>query len=360
MEERLEKLRSLLQTNALDAILVSQAENRRYLSGFIGSAGYLLISPERAILAVDFRYVEQAHSQAPEFEVVKTEAELVHWFPRLALDLGARTIGFEGDDLPFASYKRLTEAVAEAGGELNLLPTQGVVESLRAIKDAEELEKVEKAAALVNSAIEEVALCFKPGITEREAAWEVEKFLRHSGSEAVPFDLIVASGPNAALPHARPSERRLEAGGPVVIDIGARVGGYCSDLTRTLCLGEADSTFNRVYDVVLGAQLAALALIEPGMTGEQADRLARTVIEEAGYKDAFGHGLGHGVGLAEHEGPRLGPGSTDVLAEGMVFTLEPGIYLSGWGGVRIEDMVVLERGKARVLTKASKVLGREA
>jgi len=191
-------------------------------------------------------------------------------------------------------------------------------------------------------------------MTEKEAAWEIEKFMREHDSQPVPFDLIVASGSNSALPHAKPSLRPIEAGEPVVIDIGARVGDYASDFTRTICLGKTTDTFKKVYDIVLGAQLAALALIKEGMTGELADNLARTVIKEAGYAEAFGHALGHGVGLAAHEPPRLGPNSTEVLTSGMVFTIEPGIYIPGWGGVRIEDLVVIENGQLKVLSKVPK------
>ena len=187
-----------------------------------------------------------------------------------------------------------------------------------------------------------------------EAVADMEKFLREKGSEAVSFDIIVASGPNGALPHARPTERRISPGEPTVVDLGSRVGGYCSDLTRTLCLGPRSGTFAEVYNLVLRAQLSALDNLEVGMLAEKADNLARKVIQEGGYGDAFGHGLGHGVGLAVHEQPRLGPNSTAVLEEGMVFTVEPGIYLAGWGGVRIEDVVMMKDGKAKVLTRVGK------
>ena len=191
-------------------------------------------------------------------------------------------------------------------------------------------------------------------MTEKELAWEIEKFLRENGSQTLPFDIIVASGPNSALPHAKPSQRQINSGEPVVIDMGARVEGYSSDLSRTICLGAPDDTFKRVYDTVLVAQLAAIAIIKEDMSGAEADSLARTIIEEAGYGEAFGHSLGHGVGLAEHEQPRLGQNSTELLTSGMVFSIEPGIYLPGWGGVRIEDLAVMEKGKIRLLSKARK------
>jgi Xaa-Pro aminopeptidase len=194
----------------------------------------------------------------------------------------------------------------------------------------------------------------RPGITEKEIAWEIEKNLRQKGSEGIPFEIIVASGPNSALPHARPTEKTIRSGEPVLIDMGARISGYCSDLSRTLFIGKADKTFHEIYTIVLKAQTTAIERIESDMDASQADQWARSVVEQAGYGDAFGHGLGHGVGLAIHEFPRLGLSSSDSLANGMVFTIEPGIYLAGRGGVRIEDMVVLESGKAKVLTRAEK------
>ena len=351
MNIRVEKLRQRLAESELDAILISQGENRRYLSGFTGSAAFLLISQKSAILATDFRYVEQAQSQAPDFDIAQIEGELPNWFPDLASSLGAKRIGFEANDLSFSTYRQL---VATAG-EKELVPTEEIVESLRAIKDEEELELITRAVELADTAFEEVAPMIHPGMKEKEVAWELEKLLRERGSETVPFDLIVASGPNSTLPHARPSDRVLLPGEPVVIDIGARFQGYCSDLSRTICLGNEDKTFGKIYDLVLGAQLTAIATIEARMSGEEADALARTVIEQGGYGEAFGHGLGHGVGLASHEQPRLGRGSSTTLADGMVFTIEPGIYIKGWGGVRVEDMVVIESGRARVLSKAKKI-----
>jgi len=323
MSLRLEKLRHELAEAKLDAILVSQGENRRYLSGFTGSAGFLLISDGRAILATDFRYVEQAQSQAPDFEISQIQGELPVWFPDLASSLNVKRIGFEANDLSFSTFQKLVRMKGDKS--IEFVPTEEMVESLRAIKDDKELELITKAVELADDAFEEIAPKICPGMKEKEVAWEIERFLREKGSESVPFDLIVASGPNSALPHATPSERSILDGEPVVIDIGARIGGYSSDLSRTICPGNKDKTFVRIYDLVLGAQLTAIATIKAGMGGEQADALARTVIEQGGYGEAFGHGLGHGVGLAPHEQPRLGRGSSTVLTDGMVFTIEPGI-----------------------------------
>ncbi len=355
MTSRLAALRELLPQNRLDALLVSQPENRRYLSGFTGSAGFLLISRDAAILATDFRYVEQAQAEAPSFDIERVAGPPEGWLPRLASQTGARRIGFEQDHITYAAYQEFVAALKEGVTNTALIASKGVIDGLRAIKDKGELACLEKAAELADAALDEIVPGIETGMTEKELAWRLESHLRQNGSEPLPFEVIVASGPNAALPHAKPTDRPIAASEPIVIDLGARTHGYCSDITRTCCLGEGDSTFHRIYDIVLGAQLTAMETLQAGMTGEQVDQLARTVISEAGYGDAFGHGLGHGVGLAAHEEPRLGPGSPSVLADGMVFTLEPGIYISGWGGVRIEDTVVLEEGKVRPLTRARKV-----
>jgi len=351
MSARLEKLCRRLAQEQLDAILVSQAENRRYLSGFTGSAGFLLISAQSAILATDSRYTEQAQNQASGFRIHRIEGEMQKWLAGLIGSVEAKRVGFESNGLSFYTYQQL---VAAAGGK-ELVPTDGLVEALRAVKDEGELESIMTAVELSDAAFDEVEPTIRPGITEREVAWALEKSMREKGSEAMPFHIIVASGPNAALAHHTPSERTIGEGEPVVIDMGARIAGYSSDLTRTVCLGKGDEDFDRIYHLVLQAQLAAANGITAGMSGDQADALARTVIQEGGHGEDFGHALGHGVGLAPHEQPRLGKGSQDILADGMVFTIEPGIYISGWGGVRIEDTAVMEAGKAKVLSKARKL-----
>ncbi len=354
MSNRIERLRDLLTQNELDAIFISQNENRRYLSGFTGSAGFLFISQEKAILATDFRYVEQAQNEAPAFEIFRISDGISKWFPNLISSLNVPKLGFEETAVSFSTYKELTSAVSEFEAKTNLIPTKGIVESLRAMKEKDELECIEEAAALSDAALEEILPQIQPGISEKELAWRLESHMRQNGSESMPFEIIVASGPNSALPHAKPTDKAILENEPIVIDLGARINGYCSDITRTICLGKEDSTFNQIYDIVLGAQLTATETLQADMNGEQIDKLARIVIEQAGHGDAFGHGLGHGVGLAAHEEPRLGPGSFDVVTDGMVFTIEPGVYIAGWGGVRIEDTFVLQEGKLRPLTKARK------
>ncbi len=353
IDTRLQKLRQRLAEEEMEAIFISQPENRYYLSGFDGSAGFLLITSQDTVLATDFRYLEQVKSQAPDYEIFQIYGDIVDWFPELVMELNLTKLGFEASHITFAMYRQLTDVLKQA--HLKLIPTDGLIESLRAIKEPGEIELITEAVEISDNAMDYINDVIHIGMSEKEAAWEIEKFMRENGSESLPFDIIVASGPNSALPHAKPSLRTIHSGEPVVIDIGARIGGYSSDLSRTICLGAPDDTFNKIYDTVLGAQLAALAIISEGMTGGQIDNVARTVIQEAGYSEAFGHGLGHGIGLTPHEQPHLGQNSPENLVNGVVFTVEPGIYLSGWGGVRIEDVVVMENGKAIVISKAKKI-----
>jgi Xaa-Pro aminopeptidase len=349
---RLTKLREALTTEGLDAILITQPENRRYLSGFTGSAGVLLISQDQAVLATDFRYYEQVEKQAPDFRLAKVTGKFETVLPELIQQVEAKRVGFESAHLTVDQHQQWQE-VTEG---FELVPTKELVEGIRAIKDGDELGKIKKAIALADEAMTHIVGFIEPGMTEKEVAWELEVFMRTHGAEKLAFNTIIGSGPNGAMPHATVSERVIRTGEPIVMDMGAMVDGYNSDLTRTICAGRADDTFKEIYGVVLEAQLTAERNIRPGMTGKQADAIARKVIENAGYGENYGHGLGHGVGLAVHEKPGVGRLSEDVLQPGMVFTVEPGIYLLGWGGVRIEDIVVLREDGVEVLTQASKEL----
>ncbi len=353
IDSRLCRLRNTLASREIEAVLISRQENRYYLSGFDGSAGFLLVTAARQILATDFRYLEQASKQAPGYEVFRTAGDLADWLPGLAGDLGLTKLGLEADDISFVVYQRLAGVLAQC--RLELVPQEGLVEAQRAKKDPEEIELISQSVAISDAGMEHIISAIEPGMTENEAAWELEKFLCDKGSQPLPFAIIVTSGENAAMPHARPSNRAIRRGEPVVIDIGARVAGYSSDLSRTICLGSPDDVFKKAYGAVSDAQEAAIDGICSGMTGKQADALARDVIGRAGYGAAFGHSLGHGLGLSTHEKPHLGPNSSDTLADGMVFTIEPGVYPAGWGGVRIEDTVVLENGRIRVLSRATKM-----
>ncbi|HEY41919.1 MAG TPA: aminopeptidase P family protein [Dehalococcoidia bacterium] len=355
VNNRLSNLRQEMSRLGLDAVLVSQPQNRRYLSGFTGSAGFLLITVHDATLATDFRYTEQATIQAPDYVIFQITGAISNWLPELIADLNNERLGFEDRHVTFSFYQQLYDIIKDTRPRLELAPVEGLVEKLRAVKEPGEIEFITRASEITDKAFEQVTDTLKVGMTEREVAWMLESRLRELGSQTIAFDVIFASGLNAAMPHAKPSERRIQPGEPIVIDMGARFEGYCSDLTRTICLGKPDDTFKQVYNTVLKAQSAAISGIREGMSGHDADALARAVIEEAGHGQAFGHSLGHGVGLAEHEEPRLGPNSEDLLNANMVFSIEPGIYLTGWGGVRIEDLAVMDGNKPRLLSNAKKM-----
>ncbi len=351
---RLNRLRSVLSEKELDAILISTPENRQYLSGFVGTAGWLLISHENAILATDFRYTEQAANQAPDFEVLQVAGW--NWLVEQLEKIGPARVGFESQHVTMAVYRRIVSAIRDMdeGKRPTLVATSNLVETIRAVKDAHELTMLQSVIDISDRAMEAVTPTLQAGQTEREISWMMEKAMREFGAESLSFDTIVASGPNGAMPHHRAGDRPVQEGEPIVIDMGAKLNGYCSDITRTVCIGQPDEQFRKIYNIVLGAQLTAIATLKPSLNGEEADNLARNVLDEAGYKKYFGHSLGHGIGLAVHEFPRVGPTSPDILEESMVFSVEPGIYLSGWGGVRIEDLVVLEGEGARPLSKARK------
>ena len=354
-KERVDALRSILSDKKLDAFLVSQPENRRYLSGFTGSAGFLFISHKKAILATDFRYTEQANRQSPDFQIIQITGAMNAWLPEVLKDLNRKNIGFEAEDLTVSAHQRLLETVRVVDNvDVDFVATQGFVEPLRRLKEGSEVNNLQAAIDASDAAMNAITAILKPGMTEKEVGWKLEQAMRDFGAEGPSFETIVASGPNAALPHHRPSDRELRIGEPIVIDMGALVNGYCSDLTRTVIVGEPDNKFTEIYDIVHTAQLAAINTVIEDMTGGEVDALSRNIIEEAGYGEQFGHALGHGVGLAVHEAPRVGKGVEDHIKNGMVFTIEPGIYISGWGGVRIEDIVILEQGKARVLSHANK------
>lgn len=357
MNDRIRRLRAALQERELDAALISSAENRRYLSGFTGSAGTLLITPDDAIIATDFRYYEQSATQAPDYRLHKTVGGYDAWAPALFAGIGARKLAFESNDMTVATHQAFRKAIQSLpeGERPELAPVSDLVESLRVIKEPGEVEALQRAVDLGDAAFTDVAERIEPGWTEKQVAWEIEKYIREHGGDALSFDTIVAAGPWGAMPHAYPRDRKIEPGDGVVIDMGCDVAGYMSDLTRTICVGKPGDQFRKIYDIVLTAQLTAEEMAKPGMTGDECHMIAHNVIEAAGYGETFGHGLGHGIGLQVHEAPRVGRTSKDVLQDDMVFTIEPGIYITGWGGVRIEDMVVLEGGKPRVMSRAPKL-----
>ena len=348
---RLTKLRAALAKHDLDAVLVSQPENRRYLSGFTGSAGWLILSAERAVLATDFRYYEQVGREAPGFELAKVEGKFSDLLPDILADLGVRRLGFESQHLTVEQHSTWSEAT----GMVEWAPLKDTVESIRAVKDDAELEAARRSVALTDAAFTHLLEVIRPGMSEEEAAWEIETYMRTHGASKVAFDLIVAAGPNGALPHARAGNHALQPGEPIVVDIGCVLDGYCSDMTRTFCLGQPSPKYLEVWDIVLRAQEAAEAAIRAGVSGVEADAAARDLITAAGYGEQFGHGLGHGVGLAVHEGPWAGRLSKDTLEAGMTLTVEPGIYLPGEFGVRLEDLVIIREQGIEILTNMPKI-----
>ena len=355
MTQRVQRLVAIMGQRGLDAMLISGKQNRRYFSGFTGSAGYLLITEDRSVLFTDSRYTEQAAAQSPHFEVVQVRGGL-DWLVQILRETGVQRVGFESDDVTVATYNRMVEAIkGEDGlGQVSLVAISGITDELRVTKDQDEMVHLQKAIDASDAAMEAVCPTITAGMTEREVAWRMESAMREFGADTISFETIVAAGSNGAMAHHQPGDRVIQQSEPIVIDMGAKVGGYCSDITRTVVVGEPDDTFRKIYDIVLGAQLTAINTVRPSMSGGDCDGLSRTVIAEAGYGDNFGHSLGHGVGLAVHEDPHVGPRSDHELKSGMVFTVEPGIYVPGWGGVRIEDIVILGDHGATALSKAAK------
>ncbi len=353
---RLAKLRQMLSEYSLDAMLVTNATNRRYLSGFTGSAGALLITSTAQLITTDFRYYEQVAEQAGDFTLLKIETgqKFTDVLPELIKKGAARRIGFESDSVSYAQFQTWRSVVEKAEVDVEWMMGRGAVESIRMVKDEAEIEAIKAAIALSDAAVEHIREWIEPGMSEKEVAWELEVFMRTNGAEKTAFDIITAGGTNGAKPHAQPSARLIQEGEPIVMDLGACLNGYHSDLTRSIYLGEPDDKFREIYDIVLRAQLAAEDAARLGMTGKELDAVARQIIEDAGYGDYYGHGLGHGVGLQIHEKPTCSKRSKDVLEPGMVFTIEPGIYIPEWGGIRIEDIVVMREDGAEVLSRAAK------
>jgi Xaa-Pro aminopeptidase len=360
--QRMDRLRALFGEAEIDGILVSQPESRFYLSGYTGhdlpprdSAGYLVIGQSGSILMTDPRTSEQAGHEATDYEVVvyTPEARVTQRLAEAVQALGIKRLGFESIHLPHKIWVDFGEAIKD---HATLVPLKDLVDKLRITKDEAELRKLQVAIDMIDDCFDHLVRNeLRVGRTEKEVAAAVERYLQERGA-ASSFPPIVASGPNASMPHAVPSDRRLQEGEPITIDMGALVDGYCSDMTRTVCIGEPSDKLREVYQLVLEAQELAEREIRAGMTGKQADAIARDFLAEMGYGEAFTHGLGHGIGLEVHEPPSLSLRGEQTLDKGMVFSVEPGIYLPGWGGVRIEDLVIVEDDGVRILSHAPKAL----
>lgn len=345
---RRRRVREWLEANGVDALLVTSAPNVRYLFGF-GGEGIAVVGDD-AVVCTDRRFELEADEIPGRVEVsVHPDGHLTG-----AIDYvrGARAkrVAFEAEGTSYASYENLT---AKLDG-VKVLPSRKVIEEHRAQKDKAEVEAISRAAAIMDEALTDIAQSLEPGCSEKELALDLERAALLAGADKMAFDTIVAFGPSAAHPHALPGDRKLEPGQMVKIDCGVKLDGYCSDMTRTLILGEPDERYKQVYGAVFDAQRAAVAAAKPRLKAGELDAVAREIIKERGFGEHFSHGLGHGVGLEVHELPKVGARSDETLKAGMVITIEPGVYIEGWGGVRIEDTVVLTRSGCEVLTHAPK------
>lgn len=356
LKKRIGALRKKLAEKSLDSLMILVAENRYYLSGFSGedtqfdeSAGALFISADKALLATDSRYELQAKMETESCTVFCYREGVAKALPEIARIMGSRRIGFESRRVTFKQHAEMERELEDVQPGVVLVPTENMVEDIRVVKQEIEIDATRRALAVAEKAFAQTARALRPGMTEKEAAWLLEKNMRDAGADSPAFPTIVASGPNSALPHAVPTNRSIQAGEPILCDWGARLDGYCSDTSRTLVLGTPQAPFRRVFDTVARALQMAIEVIHAGAGTKHVDSVARNYIENNGFKGMFGHALGHGTGLAIHEPPRLSPLSDTVLAEGMLVTVEPGIYLPDWGGVRIENQVVVRESGAEVL-----------
>jgi Xaa-Pro aminopeptidase len=349
LEKRLSKLRQKLQERGIEALLISHPVNRRYLTGFTGSAGVVLITATEQLLLTDFRYVIQAQEQAPQMTLVQHQG-IYHTVGEQCRKLGIKALSFEQDHLTFAEFLQLKEAV----GDIKLQPTSGIVKELRMVKDADELAVMREAARIADQAFSKILSDIKPGVRENEISFKLEFYMRELGATSSSFDMIVASGKRSALPHGVASDKVLELGDLVTLDFGAFYQGYASDITRTVMLGRPSEKQKEIYDIVLEACNRTIAALRPGMTGKEADAVARDYIRAHGYGEFFGHSTGHGLGMEVHELPMLSSRGDMVLQPNMVVTVEPGIYLPEVGGVRIEDDVVITETGCEALNQSSK------
>lgn len=357
MNNRIKKLQTYMIEHNLEAMIVGSEANRMYLSGFTGSNAMLFISQkDQPIIVTDFRYLEQVSKQCPGFKCIdQMQKGLLGTVFECISEMGLKNIGFEADHVSYSTYTQFAKAEG-----VNWIATQGVIERFRQIKEETELEKLAKAESIGDLAFKAIVPFiekhWKDGLTENEVALEIERIMRQNGATATSFSTIVASGAKSSLPHAVPGDEPLKKGDFVVMDFGCVYEGYCSDMTRTVVIGEASDKHREIYETVLAAQQKALEGIRPGLKGKEVDAMARNHIKAAGYGEYFGHGLGHSVGIEIHENPRFSIMEEQVIESGMVITVEPGIYLPGFGGVRIEDMIVVTKDGIKNLTHSPKEL----
>ncbi|MBT9252396.1 MAG: Xaa-Pro peptidase family protein [Brockia lithotrophica] len=353
---RRERLRARLAGAGFDGVLISRPEDRRYFSGFTGSSGLLLLTREEAVLFTDFRYLEQAARECPEVRVVDHERKPEEAVVRAVCSFRLARIAFQGDVMSVRTHARLLAAAREMCPDVHWEDAGETLGALRARKDPVELAKIRRAVEIAEAAFREVLPEIRPGRTERQVAWALERAMREGGADAVAFPPIVVSGTRGSLPHGMPTDKPLACGELVTLDFGAVYDGYVSDLTRTVALCDPPEALLRIYETVLASQLRAIARVRAGVSTGTIDAAARETIDRAGYGEYFGHATGHGIGLAVHEEPTIGPGRDIPLEAGMVITIEPGIYVPGLGGVRIEDDVLVHEAGAVLLSTLPKEL----
>lgn len=347
---RIEKLRNKMKSEYIEAVLIEKKENIFYFSGFSGTAGYLLITQDKQFLITDFRYVQQALSQAPVFKVLRTKNNYYVFLNDMLKELGIKKLGFEGNYVPYDKFKKYSNKIDET----EFTSIGYMVEKIRVVKSPDEVKIIKKAVEIADNTFNHIIEYIKPGVREIEIAAEIEYSMKKQGASGPSFETIVASGYRSSLPHGTASEKLLEKNDAVTLDYGAVYKGYCSDFTRTVFLGEPSSEMAKIYDIVKNAQRQSVKRTVKGILGKQADQVARDIISRQGYGDYFGHGLGHGVGIEVHEEPRLSPKSLVLLENGMTVTVEPGIYIKDTGGVRIEDLILINNDKPIVLTRSTR------
>ncbi len=349
-KSRISYLRDQMSKSDIDTLFISNKDNIRYYSGFTGTFAFLLISENKAIIITDSRYTLRAEEESPDYEIYKLKSG-DNWIENSTNITKTKLIGYEGD---YVSVNLLNQLQKKAEKINKWKDFSEKITSGRIIKSDEEVEILQKTIDISDSAFNNISKKIKTGMTERDVAWEVEKEMRELGAESPSFDTIVASGINGSKPHHSPTDKLIDNNEAITIDMGAKYKGYCSDLTRTIFIGDPDEKFKKIYTTVLKAQLISMETAQPDMTGEEIDKIARDIITSEGYGEHFGHSLGHGVGIEIHENPGVGPNSKNNIKPGMVYTIEPGIYIENWGGIRIEDMVIMTESGNNLLSHALK------
>lgn len=345
-EKRKDKIKRILSSINLDGILLSSLENIRYFCGFTGSDGLLLLTQKDTFFLSDSRYWTQAEQEVKNSSIIKYKKKL-DGICSLILDLGIKTLGIESNSITLSFYNMLLKKLDE---NVKLIPLEDEMKNLRAFKDENELNLIKTSINISSKAFEHIIGMIKEGVSERDIAVEMEFYMKKHGAQATGFDIIVASGKRSSLPHGRASNKAIEKGDLILIDFGAGFEGYYSDQTRTIIYGKADEEHKKIYNIVQEALDKAIESIRPGISIYQLDEIARSHIRNYGYGDYFGHGLGHGIGLSVHEDPTINWENKDLIKEGMIFTVEPGIYIPDWGGIRIEDMVHVTPNGFELLT----------